>query len=100
MPPELTNRFPIGLLRHHAKPCCRHTATQKIYGTLDGRMVDAAFAEAGVTRHTVLPTSSATSSAPALLTATPTGRPSALPSWSTKPVRTSIGAPDGRPLVN
>lgn len=30
----------------------------------------------------------------------PAGRPNALPSLSTKPVRTSIGCPDGRPSVN
>ena len=44
---------------------------------------------AGVTRQTALPTSSATSSAPRLSTATPTGRPRALPSASRKPVSTS-----------
>ena len=54
----------------------------------------------GTNRHTVLPTSSETSSAPALSTATPTGRPIALPSRSTKPVRISIGAPAGRPAAN
>ena len=46
---------------------------------------------AGVTRQMRLPTSSATSSAPRPSTATPTGRPSALPSSSRKPVRISSG---------
>lgn len=49
------------------------------------------FGIAGVTRHTLLPTSSATSSAPARSTATPTGRPSASPCALTKPVSISSG---------
>ena len=53
-----------------------------------------------VTRHTTLPTSSATSSPPLGSTATPTGRPQALPSGLTKPVNTSIGKPVGWPLAN
>jgi len=47
-----------------------------------------------------LPTSSATSSAPLRSMATPTGRPRARPSSSTKPVRTSSGGPDGSPARN
>src|SRR4051794_38133898 len=50
-----------------------------------------------VTRQMVLPTSSATSRAPSLAMATPTGRPCALPSDETKPVSTSTGMPDGLP---
>src|SRR6187455_1047128 len=57
-------------------------------------------ATAEVTRHTVLPTSSATSRAPFESTATPTGRPRALPSSSTNPVSTSSGSPLGRPSAN
>ncbi len=53
----------------------------------------------GVMRHTVLPTSSATRSAPAASTATPTGRPIALPCVSTKPERITSGSPEGRPLA-
>lgn len=49
------------------------------------------------TRQMILPTSSATSRAPDLSNATPTGRPCALPSASTKPVSTSCGAPAGLP---
>ena len=52
------------------------------------------------TRHTALPTSSATSSAPVRSSATPTGRPCASPAADRKPVSTSIGAPDGRPSAN
>ena len=52
---------------------------------------------AGVTRQIALPTSSATSNAPARSTGTPTGRPKAWPFVSRKPVRTSSGGPDGRP---
>ena len=48
----------------------------------------------------VLPTSSATSSAPGRSIATPTGRPSASPASLTKPVRTSVGCPEGRPSAN
>jgi len=43
----------------------------------------------GVTRQTVLPTSSATNSAPCLSIRTPTGRPWASPSALRKPVSTS-----------
>ena len=50
-----------------------------------------------VTRQTVLPTSSATSRAPLRVDATPTGRPRALPSSSTKPASTSSGRPAGLP---
>jgi hypothetical protein len=50
---------------------------------------------AAATRHTTLPTSSATSNAPFLSIATPTGRPNAVPSGLTKPVSTSIGGPAG-----
>ena len=46
---------------------------------------------AGTTRQTLLPTSSATSSAPPLSIATPTGRPSALSSSLRNPVRMSCG---------
>lgn len=49
------------------------------------------------TRHTALPTSSATSSPPRWSSATPTGRPSALPSSLRKPVSTSRGRPCGLP---
>src|SRR4029079_8987012 len=55
---------------------------------------------AELTLHTVFPTSSATSSAPRLSIATPTGRPIASPLSSTKPVRTSMGAPLGAPPEN
>ena len=48
----------------------------------------------------VLPTSSATSSAPDLSIATPTGRPIASPFSLTNPVNTSIGCPDGMPCAN
>jgi hypothetical protein len=51
------------------------------------------------TRQTVLPTSSATSSAPFESIATPTGRPMALPSRSRNPVSTSTGGPEGVPPV-
>jgi hypothetical protein len=44
-----------------------------------------------VTRHTVLPTSSATSNAPLLSIMTPTGRPAASPRAFTKPVSTTTG---------
>lgn len=57
-------------------------------------------ATAGVTRHMMLPTSSATSSAPVRSTATPTGRPCASPCSLTKPVNTSSGGPAGRPSTN
>src|SRR5262249_42006955 len=60
-------------------------------------LVTAADCVAGATRQTVLPTSSATSKAPDLAMATPTGRPSASPAWSTNPVSTSKGLPAGRP---
>jgi hypothetical protein len=53
-----------------------------------------------VTRHTVLPTSSATRSAPRLSIATPTGLPSASPFSFTKPERTSSGPRDGVPPLN
>lgn len=68
------------------------------------RLADAIVARIGqraaLTRQTVFPTSSATSSAPRESTATPTGRPRALPPTSRKPVSTSTGAPDGLPPVN
>lgn len=48
------------------------------------------------TRQITLPTSSATSNAPLRSMATPTGRPSALPLSSRKPVSTSTGGPLGR----
>ena len=48
-----------------------------------------------LTRQMVLPTSSATSSAPRRSSSTPTGRPKALPSSLTKPVSTSSGRPLG-----
>ena len=53
-------------------------------------------------RHpqTVLPTSSATRSAPDLSTATPTGRPCASPASFKNPVRISSGGPEGRPPSN
>src|ERR1700733_13432642 len=54
----------------------------------------------GVTRHTALPTSSATSSAPCLSIRTPTGRPCASPLSFRNPVRTSCGLPDGMPFAN
>src|SRR5690242_11834876 len=54
----------------------------------------------GVRRQTVLATSSATRSAPARSTATPTGRPRASPFWFRKPVRMSTGGPLGRPSLN
>ena len=57
-------------------------------------------ASAGVTRHTLLPTSSATSNAPVRSITTPTGRPRASSSLSRKPVSTSTGLPAGRPLAN
>lgn len=55
---------------------------------------------AAATRHTALPTSSATSSPPLASSATPTGRPQASPSSLTKPVSTSSGMPCGLPLAN
>ena len=55
-------------------------------------MVSALFA-VGVTRHTTLPTSSATNSAPARSTATPTGLPWASPLSLRNPLRTSSGDP-------
>src|SRR3954454_4181021 len=55
---------------------------------------------AAVTRQIVFDRSSATISAPRLLsTVTPTGRPRVLPSSPMKPVSTSTGGPDGRPLL-
>ena len=58
------------------------------------------YGAAAVTRQTTLPTSSATSNAPRLSIATPTGRPWASPRPFRKPVTTSIGSPDGRPRLN
>jgi hypothetical protein len=55
---------------------------------------------AEVTRQILLPTSSATSSAPWPSIATPTGRPSASSSALRKPVSTSTGSPSGRPSAN
>ena len=51
-----------------------------------------------LTRQMTLPTSSATSSAPLLSIATPTGRPIALLSGPIKPVRISCGRPLGLPF--
>src|SRR3982074_871375 len=48
---------------------------------------------APLTRQIVLPTSSATSSAPLVSIATPTGRPRASPPSLTKPGSTSLGSP-------
>src|SRR5688500_7524448 len=53
-----------------------------------------------VTRQMVLPTSSATSSAPRPSMATPTGRPIASPFSRTNPVSRSTGMPDGLPSAN
>ena len=53
-----------------------------------------------VTRQTALPTSSATSSAPRLSMATPTGRPIASPFSFTNPVSTSTAGPLGIPSAN
>src|SRR4051812_16657883 len=53
-----------------------------------------------VTLQIELPTSSATSSAPPLSIATPTGRPIATPDGSTNPVSTSMGLPLGFPPEN
>jgi len=59
------------------------------------------YAQFDVTRQTTLPTSSATSKAPFLSMATPTGRPHASPSGLRKPLRTSSGAaPEGLPCAN
>src|SRR3954467_7424065 len=52
------------------------------------------------TPQTALPTSSATSRAPSLVRAMPTGRPCALPSAEMKPLSTSAGIPDGLPFAN
>ncbi len=53
-----------------------------------------------VTRQITLPTSSATSNAPCLSSATPTGRPKAVPSALRNPVSTSTGAaPEGLPCA-
>src|SRR5688572_24205833 len=52
------------------------------------------------TRQITFPTSSATSNAPRLSIATPTGRPMASPFSLTNPVNTSIGGPAGLPAVN
>jgi len=54
--------------------------------------------QSGVTRQITLPTSSATSSAPRLSKATPTGRPQASSCGERNPVRRSTGLPDGRPF--
>ena len=56
--------------------------------------------EAAVTRQIALPTSSATSTPPPASTATPTGRPRALPSSPTNPSSTVSGGPEGRPFEN
>jgi len=53
-----------------------------------------------VTRQITLPTSSATSNAPRSAMATPTGRPNASPSSLRKPVKISVGCPEGRPSAN
>ena len=50
-----------------------------------------------LTRQTVFPTSSATSSAPTRSTATPTGRPWVSPPPARNPVRKSCAIPEGRP---
>jgi len=52
-----------------------------------------------LTRHTVLPTSSATNSAFELSMATPTGRPREWPSRSTKPERIGCRASHRRPVM-
>ncbi len=52
------------------------------------------------TRQILLPTSSATSKAPVLLIATPTGLPKAFKSVERNPVKISFGTPEGLPLVN
>jgi len=52
------------------------------------------------TRHTTFPRSSAIRSAPALSTARPTGRPSALPSGAIKPVTMSRAFPLGLDPAN
>ncbi len=54
---------------------------------------------AAVTRHTTPPTSSATSSAPSLSRATPTGRPWAWPLALRKSDSTTWGMPSGLPLA-
>src|SRR5882757_11170890 len=55
---------------------------------------------AAITRQIVFDRSSATIRAPRLVsTVTPTGRPRVLPSSPMKPVSTSIGGPDGRPVL-
>lgn len=51
-----------------------------------------------LTRQMTLPTSSATSSAPLLSIATPTGRPIALLSRPIKPLRISCGRQPGQPI--
>jgi glutathione synthase/RimK-type ligase-like ATP-grasp enzyme len=70
-------------------------AAQRLADAMVARMTQ----RAPLTRQTVLPTSSATSSAPRESMATPTGRPLASPSSLRKPVSTSTGAPDGLPLA-
>src|SRR5262245_31402760 len=74
-----------------ARPACA------LLGKYRHGVVAALCGAAGVTRQIVLPTSSATSSAPDLSIATPTGRPCASPASLKKPVRTSSGWPEGRP---
>jgi len=59
----------------------------------------ACFWVSAVTRHTVLPTSSATISAPVLSSATATGRPRAWPSLSRNPVTMSSAMPFGLALT-
>ena len=77
----------------------RHTAAPILNVPVSDSVRDADFA-AGVTRHIVLPTSSATSSAPFLSSRTPTSRPCASPLSLRKPVSTSCGPPDGLPSLN
>jgi hypothetical protein len=78
-----------GHARHLVEPRSPHSERQGLAAALRR--------SAGVTRQIVLPTSSATRSAPDLPTATPTGRPCAVPSALKNPVRTSSGGPEGRP---
>ena len=68
-------------------------AEQRLADALVARMDQGA----ALTRQTVFPTSSATSSAPRESMATPTGRPLASPSSLRKSVSTSTGKPDGLP---
>ena len=68
----------------------------------NGRVVGVRTGDKGIDKNgeVVLPTSSATSSAPRLSIATPTGRPSHGLCRSANPVSTSSGLPAGLPAVN